>query len=346
MFFRTVGFAVLWLALGCQREPNRVGQSQRQPVASASQAIAAPAASVEKSVRKARTHQLDVTFLVASDTHLGFDVSTASGRDILKQPMGIERTNLRMIESMNGVPGRAFPEALGGVLATPRGVLITGDLTEKGGVEQWGMFEQMYGRSGQGGPLKFPVFEGDGNHDRVLDWHVRDQIAKRHGGRYYSFDWDDLHLVCLSEAPEDDGIAFLDKDLARIEKGVPVVLFMHLPLLGPWSENWWTEQNGPQKLERAITGHNVIGIFHGHYHATGGYRWQAYDVYNVGSPKDMVHTYLVVEVRNDKMRVGAFNYDTLSWWWWHEKPINEGTTPRRSWVMKARPGGPQPVVRL
>jgi hypothetical protein len=46
------------------------------------------------------------------------------------------------------------------------------------------------------------------------------------------------------------------------------------------------------------------------------------------------------------MRVGAFNYDTHSWWWWHEKPINEGTLSRRSWVITAKPGGFQPVVRL
>jgi len=289
---------------------------------------------------------LTVTFFVASDTHLGFNVPSAADRDIVEQPIGIERTNLRMIESMNAAPGTAFPSALGGTIGLPRGVLITGDLTERGGAEEWAMFERMYGRSGVGGPLKFPVFEADGNHDRALDWHVREQIAKRHGGRYYSFDWDDLHVVCLAEAPADDGIEFLERDLARIEKDVPVVLFMHYPLLGPYSDNWWTRQRGPDKLHRVIDGHNVVGIFHGHHHATGAYRWRDYDVYNVGSPKDSVHTYLIATLTDNNMRVGSFNYDTHSWWWWHEKPINEGTHARRFWVKAPSPGSPRPDVRL
>ncbi len=331
---------------GCQRASNAEPEQRREALSpQVTQSISEPAPG-KKEPLKTRTHHLDVTSFVTSDTHMGFDVPSAEGRNIVENPVGIERTNLRMIDSMNEAPGRDYPAALGGKIRAPRGVLITGDLTEHGGAEEWAMFDVMYGRSGKGGPLQFPVYEADGNHDRAKDWYVREQIAKRHGGRYYSFDWDDLHVVCLAEAPADDGIQFLKKDLARVAKDVPVVLYMHYPLLGPYSKTWWSKQNGPEKLERVIAGHNIVGIFHGHHHATGAYRWQGYDVYKVGSPKNSSHTYLITQVNNDKLTVAAYDYDIRDWSWWHEKPINEGTSERRSWVIDAAPGASQPIVNL
>lgn len=296
--------------------------------------------------KRKRTGKLDVTFLVASDTHLGFNTPSGEGRDIVAQPLGIEATNMRMIETMNLLPGRPWPASFGGVVGTPRGVIITGDLTENGGKEEWALFEAMYGRSGSGGPLKFPVFEADGNHDRVRNWVVREQIAKRHGGRFYSFDWDDLHLICLGEAPDAAGIEFLKKDLQAVDREVPIVLYLHFPLLGPFSENWWSRQDGPAQLEKAIEGYNIVAIFHGHYHASGAYRWKGIDVYNVGSPKYIFHSYFAVSVTNERLFVGSFNYDLNAWWWWHDKPINEGTTARRSWVRVAPAGSAQPIVDL
>lgn len=347
MFAWLAAAACALTSTGACKRTSSTQQEQRQEALSPQvNTTAAIASTGEPTRRKTRAHQLDVTFFVASDTHMGFDVPSAEGRNIVENPVGIERTNLRMIASMNEAPGRDYPAALGGKVQLPRGVLITGDLTEHGGAEEWAMFDVMYGRSGKGGPLKFPVYEADGNHDRAKNWHVREQIAKRHGGRYYSFDWDDLHLVCLAEAPGDDGIEFLEKDLEGVAKDVPVVLYMHYPLLGPYSETWWSKQNGPQKLQQVIEGHNIVGIFHGHHHATGAYRWQGYDVYKVGSPKNSSHTYLIAQVNDDKLVVAAYDYDANTWSWWHEKPINEGTSERRFWVMEAAPGAAQPIVDL
>ncbi len=296
--------------------------------------------------KRERTGKLDATFFVASDTHLGFNTPPAEGRDIVAQPLGVEATNLRMIRSMNELPGKAWPSTLGGVVSSPRGVIITGDLTENGGKEEWAMFDTMYGRSAAGGPLKFPVYEAAGNHDRVINWVVREQVAKRHGGRFYSFDWDDLHLICLGEAPDAAGIEFLKKDLLTIAQDVPVVLYLHFPLTGPFSENWWSRQDGPAKLEKAIAGFNIVGIFHGHYHASGAYRWKGYDVYNVGSPKYIFHSYVAVSITDERLVLGSYNYDLSAWWWWHEKPINQGVSKRRSWVRQAPAGEAQPRLDL
>lgn len=331
-------------AFACQCPARGLEKTHPNATAPTAASVDGPT-STPSLAKKRRSGVLDVTFFVASDTHLGFQVPSAKGRDIVENPLGIEQTNLRMIASMNAAPARELPT--GGTIGAPRGVLITGDLTERGGAEQWAMFERMYGLSGQGGPLDFPVFEADGNHDRVRNRHVRKQITRRHGSPFYSMNWDDLHVICLAEAPDKAGMAFLKNDLKTIEKGVPLVIYMHYPLAGPYSENWWTKRKGPEKLRRALRGHNVVAVIHGHNHATGAYRWHNYDAYIVGSPKNRNnHTYLVVRVTNETLTVAAFNYDTDSWWWWHEKPINEGTAPRRFWVKDPTPDMPQPIVDL
>jgi hypothetical protein len=279
---------------------------------------------------RSRKGGLDVTFLVASDTHLGFDTPDRDAAAILEAPLGIERTNLLMIDHMNEIEGKPFPQPIGGTVDAPRGVLISGDLTEDGGRVDWEMFEALYGRTGKEGPLRFPVFEGDGNHDRNRDWFVREEIARRHGGRFYSFDFDDLHLVCLAEAPDDDGLEFLRRDLDQIAAGVPVVVYFHYPLLGAYAENnWFGRGNYRDRFDVALRGHNVIGIFHGHRHSSGRYDWRGWDVYNVGSPKHGWRSFAVVHVTDHQMTVASWNYEQSAFWWWHQKPVNAvaGVTP-------------------
>ncbi len=148
-------------ASGChEKEAARPDAAQEAtPIATAAsskEAASQPQTSPPVPRKRERTGKLAATFFVASDTHLGFNTPPAEGRDIVAQPLGIEATNLQMIRSMNELPGKAWPSALGGVVSSPRGVIITGDLTENGGKEEWAMFDTMYGRSAAGGPLKFP----------------------------------------------------------------------------------------------------------------------------------------------------------------------------------------------
>lgn len=271
--------------------------------------------------RKKRVGGLDVTFLVAADTHIGFDTPEDPGRDPLIDPVGIERTNLAMVETMNSIAGQSYPNALGGQVGAPRGVLIAGDLTEEGGREQWRLWTRIFGLTGEGA-LNFPVFEGAGNHDRNKNWFVREQVAKRHGGRFYSFDWGDLRLVCLDEGPDDSGFEVLTEALAGVERDVPLILYFHYPLLGPYSDDqWFGRGDFRQRLARVIRGRRVLGLFHGHYHATGAYRWEGFDVYNVGSPKHRHTSFTVVEVKDDRMQVAAYDYLHHKWIWWHRKPL-------------------------
>jgi cytolysin (calcineurin-like family phosphatase) len=111
-------------------------------------------------------------------------------------------------------------------LATPRTNAL---------VEEFAEFEKVYGLKGHDGLLAYPVFESIGNHDLGPEAPIKDKARLRHGGIDYSWDWDDLHLVCLDMYPDVATRVWLARDLARISSGTPLVLFFHYSLEGPWS---------------------------------------------------------------------------------------------------------------
>lgn len=281
----------------------------------------------ELPTRRERQGGLDVTFFVAADTHVGFDAkergADGGARDPVSEPDGNDALNQKQIADMNALPGRAFPAELGGTIAPPRGVLIAGDLTENGEPWQWQHFVRWYGHRGGDGQLRWPVFEAYGNHDKHHSWFTLDRIRERHGGTRYAFDWDDLRVLCLGEAPDEAGLAFLERDLARVGKDRPVVIFFHFPLRGPYStQNWFGDGRYRADLARVLFGYNVVALFHGHYHASGRYRWEGIDVYNVGSTKHEQWSFGVVRVTDTRLSFASWHYGARQWEFWHDKPIN------------------------
>lgn len=75
--------------------------------------------------------------------------------------------------------------------STPTGATEASDVT----FLQGDRFVAWYG---DGVRLRLPVFETVGNHDEVEGPYVEAQVARRHGGRFYSWDWDAIHLVALA----------------------------------------------------------------------------------------------------------------------------------------------------
>ncbi|MBX3228655.1 MAG: hypothetical protein KIT84_08385 [Labilithrix sp.] len=259
----------------------------------------------------------DATFVVVSDTHVGYlypAEKSKLSKSAVKEPVGLERDNAKLIARLNSIAGRDYPAKIGGKVAPPSGVVITGDLTEWGQALEWERFVELYGLTGTEGPLKLPVFEMIGNHDKVaLGPWVADRVAERHGGRYYAWDWGDLHLLALGEAPDDDGLAFLEKDLAHVAPDVPLVLFFHLALLGPWSDGNWFDGVYKDRLHRLIDGRNVVAIFHGHHHATGHYEWRGIDVWKPGAVKHDAHTFAVVHATDEHWTVASYDWELDAW---------------------------------
>ncbi len=272
----------------------------------------APALPAASATPRSRRGGMDLTFLVTADTHFGHG-------DIAKQ-------HVQAIAAMNAIAGTPFPAPVGGAAGTPRGLLVAGDLTEDGRPEEWAEFLAHYEDT-----LAFPLYESWGNHDKHYGWYVKERIIERHGGIRYSFDWDDVHVVCLGEAPDHDDIAWLSQDLARAGKDVGVVVYFHFPLSGPYSQgHWFGKGDYKRPLMAALMGHHVLGIFHGHYHASGITRYEGHDVYNVGSPKHGFPDFAVVRITDGRMTVAAYNHQQKRFWWWHDKPIfgHDGPTHR------------------
>ena len=260
------------------------------------------------SAPRTRRGGMELTFLVTADTHLGF--------------LGTEERNRRAIAAMNAIAGKPLPSALGGVVGSPAGVLVAGDLTEHGRPEQWERFLELYGTDGSDGELRFPLYETIGNHDKHHGWHVKQEVEKRHGGVRYAWDWQDVHLVCLGEAPDDDDLAWLTKDLDALGPDVGVILYFHFALEGPFSRrHWFGDGRYRDHLAAAIEGRRILGIFHGHFHATGHYRWRGHDVFNVGSVKHDWQTFAVVRLSDERMSVASYDPRKQSWAWWYDKPI-------------------------
>lgn len=290
------------IATACDRlAPSKAGAAEGSPVAAASPKPDAGAAPARARTKKAKAGGTDVTFLVVSDTHFGFGE--------------IEKEHDVLVRKLDAIEARPYPGEIRGTVGKPRGLLVTGDLTEWGKVEEWEPFVARYGLTGREGKLHMPVFEVIGNHDRVHGPWVEEQVAARHGGsRFYAWDWDDVHIVALGEAPDDEGLAFLARDLEGLEPTVPLVLYFHLALEGPWSTgHWFGEGDYKARLSRLLVGRFVAAIFHGHHHATQHYVWQGIDVFKPGAVKDGAHTFAVVHVTDDRFTLASYDWDRDVW---------------------------------
>jgi len=243
----------------------------------------------------------------------------AAGRDVTFFAIGDPQINIprwgvagteQTIALMNGLPGK---EGLfGDVVAEPRGVLIAGDLVDAvSNPANWELYKQFFDPNGAA-RLRFPAFEGAGNHD--LDTkqavgtftYVQQELIARNRtrpanlkldphGYHYSWDWDDVHFVCLNvfpgsvpravydrEAPWNDpksALAFLTNDLkAQVGKsGRPVVVFWHYGVRGWGLEKWWLPED-LDALAGALKPYNIALIVHGHEHRYEHYTWNGMDV--------------------------------------------------------------------
>jgi 3',5'-cyclic AMP phosphodiesterase CpdA len=137
----------------------------------------------------------DVTFVHISDQHYSAD---GDSPDVL----------VGTIHAINNLPGTDYPAEFGGNVDTPRGIVLTGDLTNDGTPADWKLFEAHWGLTGREGLIRFPVYEGAGNHDGGPAsagpegrGYVRRQIIERNkrrpgirrvsdNGLHYSWDWD------------------------------------------------------------------------------------------------------------------------------------------------------------
>ena len=117
-----------------------------------------------------------------------------------------------MVATMNRTPGREWP--FGGRVDTPRGVIVPGDLVDDIDHSQnWDAYKKYFDPGGNA-TLHFPVFAGIGNHGlsdstaQQFSYVERAHIRRNERrpaplnlgpkGYHYSWDWSDIHFVCLN----------------------------------------------------------------------------------------------------------------------------------------------------
>jgi len=279
-----------------------------------------------------------VTFLVTSDSHYdAFENEDRNQRDRVT------------VDRMNEISSVCWPEQLGGdLIDTPRGVLLLGDVLDDGdrmkegknqSEQQYRYFLADFGFDGTDGRLKYPVFEGCGNHDgppvgrERFGFSFQSNVKKRNAlrlekglidhvsenGLHYCWNWGDVHFVQLNLYPGNKphpkiryspqyhdpqhSLDFLKADLAAnvAASGKPVVVLHHYDLQG---SDWWHDQQRKDYYD-ALRPYNVVAVFHGHT-GTGVYQWKpqreqsALNVINTGQTEN---GFFVVQITDKRIRL-------------------------------------------
>jgi len=212
-----------------------------------------------------------------------------------------------------------------GEISDVRGIIMAGDITQNGrdgrvfSNDEYGEFIKRYGLCGNN-EVKYPMYEGYGNHDyfewnnpfyRITKEHpVVDSVSIRNEYRqgvlntapgldgHYSWEWDDLHFIQLNLAPTDidpnfdvsrlrdprDALTFMKNDLDEYVVGTnkKVIIISHY---GPWE---WREWDEPKIAELCDVIEEyrpyIISYIHGHSHSTKVYDWCEITIFNSGTP--------------------------------------------------------------
>lgn len=181
--------------------------------------------------------------------------------------------------------------------------------------------------------MGIPFFQVVGNHDLDFEGPVDEKttatFSHHFGPRYYSFDRGAVHYVVLDDVfyhgtsyvgyLDRDQLAWLEEDLARVEPGRPVVVALHIPVLGTRhvregqdSPSPTVSVNNREALVRLLepfqahvlsghtheNDHNTLLGFHEHVSGTVCGGWWSGPICGDGCPMG----YAVYEVRGEEIR--------------------------------------------
>lgn len=208
-----------------------------------------------------------------------------------------------------------------------------------------------------------PFFQVVGNHDLTFTQRTDDastDVFERHfGPPYYSFDRGRVHYVVLDDVfwhgagyigylPAEQ-LQWLERDLARVERGSPVIVLTHIPALGaahvrrgqrsPAHSSAVTNREALFRLLEPYAAHVVVGhmhesehLVHGriHEHVAGAAcgAWWSGDICHDGTPNG----YAVYEIDGEDVR------------WRYKSTGLDATRQVRVYAHGADPAAPEEIV--
>jgi len=223
----------------------------------------------------------DFTFIVTSDVHFG---AFPESRQWLE-------TMIREVNAMDPLP--AF-------------ILNCGDVTERGWESEWAGFQASVAQS------RVPFYNTPGNHDVKWADMGKGRFRKYNkGSTYYSFDHGPYHFVSLDVTVTLQQYAHVERavfdwlreDLEAVGTERPVILFMHHPL-----GRWKFYADNQYEVLKALAGHNVKVMFHGHEHNEEIWNENGVtqsNVDNLYGDRTRADWYRIVEVRDGRMTVSS-----------------------------------------
>lgn len=241
-----------------------------------------------------------LTFFGWSDQHVAVD---GDGQHLLP-----------VIDAMHSLPGTKFPAEIGGRVAEPAFVLGCGDIAEWPTTAAKSTYDELLTRR-----LKFPSYDLVGNHDeggKSPSDTIKNWIRTRHGSLSYTFDRHGVHFVMLfskydeslnnpAQPVTQETLAFLRNDCAKLAKGTPVVVALHL---------CFDAITNRDELVDALGDANIVLVLGGHYHKAKVDRYRDINFVQLPSPApNGSHEVTVIRITSDRLLAIPYQYESKTW---------------------------------
>jgi eukaryotic-like serine/threonine-protein kinase len=181
----------------------------------------------------------------------------------------------------------------------PSFIIATGDLTEFG-LKGWNAYNSYFAQ------CKVPVYSELGNHDNTWS-SLQQELRKRYGAPYYSFDTFGCHFVGLVSPTIQEPLPTFDVamlnwlklDLAMVGQKTPIFIYFHHPL----DTNEYASLLERYTLMDILRPYNVVLILTGHGHNAVSYDFDGISGIQGGSTFGNKAGYNVINISKNKLQV-------------------------------------------
>jgi hypothetical protein len=241
----------------------------------------------------------------------------------------------RAIYAMNGLPGRAYPEAVGAV-AKPASSSAAADISEWPSRAARDTYDNS-SRSGQFQPRcrgaittsDCPERYSAGSSVRHAPCHTFEK-----GGVLFIalFSEYDESLNNPAQPVSQAALDYLRQTLAKVPHGKPVVVATHLCFDAITNRDEFVDAFGDA---------NVILVLGGHYHKAVVSKYRGFHFVQLPSPEPKgAHEFTVLRITADRLTAVPFNYRENKWAADERKILDTPIKGPARTVIKEKPAGP------